>query len=287
MVTWRLAAAHRIHAQKREEPVRAGAAVEVGYVVFFFFFNFYVVMKSVVITGGNRGIGLGLVKQLLKSSECVIATCRTIEKSVELKKIADENSNVHVLQLDVVNFDGYNHFIGEVENIVGSRGLNVLINNAGIATKFTRINLVKAEQMIENFKTNTVAPLMLTKALYPLLKRASQVNNDLPMCISRAAVVNVSSILGSIQENIDGGFYPYRVSKAGLNAITKSMSIDLKGDQILVISMHPGWCKTNLGGKNAPLEVENAVSKLINTLFALKENDTGSFIQYDGQLLTW
>lgn len=247
-------------------------------------------MKSVLITGCNRGIGLGLVKQFVKSEpplNHIIATCRNIDKAENLTNIAKENSNVHIVQTDINKFDKHQEFTNEVEKILGGTGLNLLINNAGISSKFTRINLVKVEQMIDNLVTNTVAPLMLTKALLPLIKKASDENKSLPVSVNRAAVVNISSILGSIQENKDGGFYPYRTSKAALNAVTKSMSVDFKNDKILVVSVHPGWCKTDMGGKGAPLEVEAAVSEMLKTLSKLGEKDSGTFIQYDGKPLPW
>ncbi len=109
----------------------------------------------------------------------------------------------------------------EVSSIVGDSGLNLLINNAGIAPRSTRIGFVTPEQMTETFAVNVTAPLMLTKAFLPLLKAAG--SSDLavedeeePPCIPNSAVVNISSILGSISSNTgdhSGGLYPYRCSK--------------------------------------------------------------------------
>lgn len=132
----------------------------------------------------------------------------------------------------------YNKIFKIVNEVTGDIGLNVLINNAGTSTKFTRIGLVKQEQLTESFFINTVAPIMLTKVcnnnqletafdewkwflrlfifkvLHPLLKKAA---NNYPnrneMTIKRAAVINMSSILGSVEKNDQGGFYPYRCSK--------------------------------------------------------------------------
>ncbi|KOB52140.1 Sniffer [Operophtera brumata] len=121
----------------------------------------------------------------------------------------------------------------------------------------------------------------------PALKQASDANSDKPMGAQRAAIINMSSVLGSIAQNDQGGFYPYRCSKAALNAATKSMSLDLKKDQILVACMHPGWVKTDMGGKNAPLDVETSVEGIFNTILSLGEADTGKFLQYDGTELPW
>lgn len=247
-------------------------------------------MKSVLITGCNRGIGLGLVKHLLSVQsppKHIIATCRSIEKAEALNEISKQNSNVKILQIDLKNFDDYQNLITQVEKVVEDEGLNVLINNAGVSAKFTRVGLVKVTQMTDNFIVNTVAPLMLAKACLPLLKKASHNNNTLELGVSRAAIINISSILGSIHENTEGGFYPYRSSKAALNAVTRSLCADLKADKILVASIHPGWVKTDLGGANAPLEVDVAVPKLVNTLYALTAKHSGSFIEYDGRVLPW
>lgn len=100
-----------------------------------------------------------------------------------------------------------------MDDIVKEDGLNVLFNNAGVAPKSTRINMVKVEQLMDTYTTNTVAPIMLTKALLPLLKRASKNNPDVPLGTSRAAVINMTSMLGSMELNRDGGLYPYRCSK--------------------------------------------------------------------------
>lgn len=97
----------------------------------------------------------------------------------------------------------------------------------------------------------------------------------------------MSSILGSIEENKQGGMYAYRLSKSGLNAATKSMSIDLKGDKIICVALHPGWVKTDLGGSHAPLDVDGSCKQMIHTIFNLDESHNGTFIQYDGKNLPW
>ncbi|XP_045491043.1 C-factor [Colias croceus] len=244
-------------------------------------------MKSVLITGANRGLGLGMVKFVLKNNkaENVFATCRNT--SEELKAISQEHNNLHILNLDVTDTSQFDDVATQVAKVMGGQGLNLLINNAGVTTRFTKLNLVKADQLLENLTVNTVAPIMLTKALVPLLKQAAEANSGKPMGAEKAAVINMSSILGSIAQNDQGGFYPYRCSKAALNAATKSMSIDLKKDAILVASMHPGWVKTDMGGKNAPLDVDTSVGGIFTTIDKLGENDTGKFLQYDGSELPW
>ncbi|XP_059469852.1 C-signal [Neocloeon triangulifer] len=248
-------------------------------------------MKTVLITGCNRGLGLEFVRQLvgLKNPPSkIIATCRSIDKAQELNALKSQNQNIHILELDVTNFDKYNEISEQAKDIVGDDGLNVLINNAGVTTKFTRLNMVKQEQIIENLIINAVAPIMFTKALLPLLKTAAANNASAPLGSSRAVIMNMSSILGSIEMNKkEGGFYPYRTSKSALNAATKSMSIDLKSDGILTISMHPGWVQTDMGGKQAPLKPEQSIKGMLGVLADLKVEQNGLFLQFDGKKLPW
>ncbi|XP_044734291.1 C-factor [Chrysoperla carnea] len=243
-------------------------------------------MSSILITGCNRGIGFALIKNLVQKSNNstqLIATCRNINKAEELRKLQEANSNVHILELDLNKFENYQDFSKNVERIVQDKGLNVLINNAGISTKFTRLNLVKVDQLVDSLTTNTVAPIILTKTLLPLLQKAAKIDP----ANNKSKIINMSSILGSISLNDAGGFYPYRCAKTALNAATKSMSVDLKSDGIIAVSLHPGWVKTDMGGKNAPLEVDTSAQGIINIMETITEKDSGKFLQYDGKTLAW
>ncbi|XP_076160744.1 SDR family oxidoreductase sniffer [Ptiloglossa arizonensis] len=248
-------------------------------------------MKSILITGCNRGLGLGLVKHLTKLSQPpqnIFATCRDIYKAKELTALAEKSKNIHIIEIDLFDTKNYDKIVQTIKNKVSYNGLNVLFNNAGISPKFTRLNFVKENELKETFFVNTVVPILLTKALLPLLKIASKNFEDKSkMTINRSAIINMSSILGSIADNDQGGYYPYRCSKAALNAATKSMSIDLKEDGILVTSLHPGWVRTDMGGNNAPMDIDTSVSNILSTLSLLTEKHTGCFLQYDGKSLPW
>ncbi|XP_034188790.1 SDR family oxidoreductase sniffer [Osmia lignaria lignaria] len=248
-------------------------------------------MRSILITGCNRGLGLGLVKHLVKlpqPPENVFATCRDRNKAKELTALSETSKNIHIIEIDLVDTKNYDKIVQIVNEKVGQAGLNVLFNNAGISSKFARLGLVKEEQLTETFFVNTVVPILLTKAFVPLLKTASHnYENKSEMNIHRSAVINMSSILGSIADNAVGGYYPYRCSKAALNAATKSMSIDLKEDGILVSSLHPGWVRTDMGGNNASMDIDTSVANILNTLNSLTEKHTGCFVQYDGKILPW
>ncbi|XP_017790891.1 PREDICTED: C-factor isoform X2 [Habropoda laboriosa] len=212
----------------------------------------------------------------------ILSTCK------ELTALADKSKNIHIIEIDLTDTKSYDKIVQIVSDKTGNAGLNVLFNNAGVSPKFTRLNLVKEEQLTETFFVNTVVPILLTKALLPLLKTASNNFEDKSkMNIHRSAVINMTSMLGSITDNNQGGFYPYRCSKAALNAATKSMSIDLKEDGILVTCLHPGWVRTDMGGSNAPMDVDTSVTNILNTLNLLTEKHIGCFIQYDGKTLPW
>uniref|UniRef100_A0A182J9Y3 Short-chain dehydrogenase n=1 Tax=Anopheles atroparvus TaxID=41427 RepID=A0A182J9Y3_ANOAO len=248
-------------------------------------------MKSILITGCNRGLGLGLVKVLLGLPTArpthIIATYRDPQKAQELLELAKQHSNIIPLQFDLKNFDRYEAFAKDVEAVVQGAGLNVLFNSAGISPKSTRLNFTRQDDLVETFVTNTVAPIMMTKAFVPLLRKAADSNADAPVGPHRACIVNMSSILGSIGANSDGALYGYRTSKAALNAATKSMSIDLKANKIMAVAMHPGWVKTDMGGSKAPLTVEQSCNGMVKTLLALNESHNGGFLQYDGKTLPW
>lgn len=239
---------------------------------------------NILITGCSRGLGLEMVKQLsVKNTGKIFATCRAPEKANELGKLAEKHENIYVTQLDVTNL---NSFKDLNENIIkkfcGIDGLNILINNAGVSPKSTRINMVTPEQMTDTFFSNVVAPLMLTKALIPSLGQGAQ-NRD-----KNSLVVNLSSILGSIAENTkQGGLYPYRSSKTALNSVTKSLSIDLASLKISAVSVHPGWVKTDMGGQNAPLTPEQSIEGVLDLIDKFENDQNGGFFDNFGKVLPW
>ncbi|XP_025833810.1 uncharacterized protein LOC108739852 [Agrilus planipennis] len=247
-------------------------------------------IKSILITGSNRGLGLGLVKQLLSipnPPDKIIATCRNLENAKELREIANKHKNVHILLLDVTDFNSYDDFKRKLENILQDDGLNVLFNNAGTYPRVTKLELLNSSHLVNAFVTNTVAPIMLTKTLVPLLKTAAQKNSDKPIGSERAAIINMSSILASISENSSEGLYPYKCSKAALNMATKTLSIELKEDNIMAICLHPGWVKTDMGGPNARLDIEPSVKGIVDLILSVNSEHNGGFYQYDGKQLPW
>ncbi|XP_038139022.1 C-factor [Cyprinodon tularosa] len=245
--------------------------------------------SSVLITGCSRGIGLRLVRELAHSNNrpaTIIATAR--QPSTALQQLSKTHPGLHIVTLDVSPSQGISSASEEVRSIVGDTGLNCLINNAAIGFS-TNISTVTPESMMTMFQVNAVAPLFITKAFMPLLQAAAARSSG--MGIHRAAVINMSSVLGSITLNCGDGAkyknYAYGTSKAALNMVTRCLAADLKSSGILCMSLHPGWVKTDMGGPNAELTVEESVSGILSVLFSLSERDHGGFLDYRGQSLQW
>uniref|UniRef100_A0A3B3RGK8 Zgc:110339 n=1 Tax=Paramormyrops kingsleyae TaxID=1676925 RepID=A0A3B3RGK8_9TELE len=175
--------------------------------------------RSVLVTGASRGIGLQIVKSMAKRSEgpaITIATARNPAAAEELQRVAKEYSGVHVVTLDVTNQASIDAAVEKVSPLVGAEGLNCLINNAAIGGSIN-LETVTAEDLLKTYESNTVAPLMVTKAFLPLLRAAATRGSGVG--IHRAAVINMSSSLGSIQLNQGAlahiKYYGYRASKTG------------------------------------------------------------------------
>ncbi|KAF1758821.1 hypothetical protein GCK72_015281 [Caenorhabditis remanei] len=240
---------------------------------------------SVVVTGANRGIGLGLVQQLVKDKNirCIIATARDVEKAAELNIIKDPR--VHVLPLTVTCDKSIDTFGSKVAEILGTDGLNLLVNNAGIAVKYDSKSEPNRVKITEQLDVNTTSVVILTQKLLPLLKQAaSNVSGD-DLSVSRAAVVTISSGLGSITENDMGSErfenLAYSMSKAAVNMFTKLFSIDMKDEHILAVNFCPGWVQTDMGGKQAVLTVEHSTSELMAAFNKLDNSHNGGYYHRD------
>jgi NAD(P)-dependent dehydrogenase (short-subunit alcohol dehydrogenase family) len=245
--------------------------------------------RSVFITGCNRGIGLELIQQFLQMKNPpthLFATCRKISDG--LKELESKHSNLHVVTLEVTDYNSFPALVKKVEGIVGSEGLNLLINNAGVVSADRSLEAVTPEAMRHDYEINCIAPFFLSRALLLLLDQAAACKpGSKTRSVHRAAIVQMSTSIASIAENTSGGMYPYRCSKSGLNQSMKSMSIDLKVKGILVIAMHPGWVQTDMGGPNAAITTETCVSNMLETLDQLADKDQGAFLRYNNTPIPW
>uniref|UniRef100_A0A452GKT3 C-factor n=1 Tax=Gopherus agassizii TaxID=38772 RepID=A0A452GKT3_9SAUR len=243
--------------------------------------------RSVLITGCSRGIGLGLARGLAAASpapDWVIATCRCPEKA-QVEQEGPCRDPPRPVPGYVVCENSIKKVVKEVEEILGDKGLNCLINNAGINV-VASLEEVTAETMLTIYETNTVAQLMVTKAFLPLLRKAAQLSTG--MGCHRAAIINMSSLAASMQlvqaNEMFLKVYPYRIAKTALNMITRCLAADLKEDRILCISLHPGWIQTDMGGDMVTVSL---VWGILSVLANLSEKDNGSFLDRQGGTLPW
>lgn len=227
--------------------------------------------QKILITGANRGLGLELVKQYLEQGAEVFAASRQNNPDT-LTTLASHNPKLHVVQLDVSDPASYEQLIERLN----TQQLDILINNAGIIGQRTHdITSLEATDIQKVIYTNAIAPVMLSKVLLPVLKQGSD-----------KLIINITSRMGSIQDNTSGGHYAYRASKAALNAMMKSMQLDLNDQGFRVLLLHPGWVRTDMGGQEASLSAEESVAGMIKIITQAKKLP-GLFYRFDGGELPW
>lgn len=247
-------------------------------------------MSSMLITGANRGIGLEFVRQLASNKDgkwkYIFAACRNPAKAEELKQMAASHPSVKLVELDVTNDATIETAVKQVASVVGEDGLNVVINNAGIIGIFERgpLDKITRKDLLEVFDVNSAGALMVTQKFLPLLKQGAAASKVSGFSFYRGGIYNLTSGVGSIADNSSGGMYHYRMSKAALNMMTKSLSVDLKADNILAIALVPGWVQTDMGGSNARLTVEDCVSMLLNVMATFGEKENGKTMTYKGEV---
>ena len=219
-------------------------------------------MATILITGANRGIGLELATRLSARGDTVIAACRGAR--IELREFG-----IEVIEgIDV----GSDESVHSLADALKGRSLDWLVNNAGILERTSLDNLDFAS-MERQFRINSLGPLRVTAALHGNLKKGSK-------------VFIVTSRMGSVDDNTSGGSYGYRMSKAAVNIVGKSLSVDLKEDGIAVFLLHPGWVATDMTGQTG-IEVQESASGLIERMDTLDMSDTGSFWHQEGYQLPW
>lgn len=244
-------------------------------------------MKSVLITGASRGIGFELAKYFAENSWQVYACCRHPRRAGALLGLSP---NVSVLKLDVASPHSIRRLAKKLRNIP----LDVLINNAGlmepIKAGFSQhiLRFRPYKPWFDVFKVNTMGPFFMTQALFKnlLLGKKLQEKTD-PELTSKIIVANISSDMGSMNDDKLGGYYIYRSSKAALNAITKSLAIDFQTLGVAVIALHPGWVKTDMGGLHAKISAGESAKGIYHVLNNLEPKESGKFLDYKGQTIAW
>ena len=182
-------------------------------------------------------------------------------------------------QLDVSDAESRHNFYQAL--LAQTAKLDILINSAGIIAGNEeygyRFGDLRQEDIIRTLLVNSVAPLMMTEKVFPLLSKGTN-----------SVVVNITSDNGSITRKNRGGKYGYSASKAALNMITKILSNELMGSEIIVVALHPGWVKTPMTkNENAPLEPFESIGGMIQVIASLEMKDTGRFLDWKGNEIPW
>ena len=243
---------------------------------------------------------MGFVKHILAAgqTEHIFASHRSplgSDSAAALEDLAKAHKNVHLVQLDMGDEKSRQQAVKEVEKIVGDDGLNVLVNNSGMLTFETSLESITQESLSEQLQLNTVSTILVLKAFHPLLKRAAAKNSDKPLGWQRGAVLYTSSILGSLAETKEGQksgvqfakSYGYRGSKAALNMIAYTLSYELQAEGILSASVNPGWVRTDMGGDQGELSVEESIQGYVAVAQNLRVSNNGLLFNFDGNVLPW
>ena len=216
---------------------------------------------------------MALALQAVAQNHTVIAGYRNPARSAELLQKAQTHANLHPFVVDVLQTTQLNDLHAYISANFGAK-LDILINNAGILVhQQGGINDVALSDITHNFEINVGGPLLTTQALYPLLKAAAE-----------SKTINISSGMGSIA-NSNGGQTPYRISKAALNMLGKNQSLAYAADGVAVMSLHPGWVRTDMGGEGADLSVEVSAEKIWARIHEFSLAQTGAYITLDGETI--
>jgi NAD(P)-dependent dehydrogenase (short-subunit alcohol dehydrogenase family) len=224
--------------------------------------------KSALIIGASRGLGLGLSLELLKRGWHVTATVRSAAGGTGLE---DYHERVTMDTLDI-NLPAS---IGPFIERMSRRSFDVVFVNAGISgPQGKTAETASAEDVAHLMMTNAISPVRLAYKLLPMVKSGSGI------------LAFMSSILGSVEVNLDGGPPLYCASKAALNRLTRSFVTEVTPD-FTVLNIHPGWVRTELGGPNAAIDVETSVTGIADVLEAKAGAGGQEFLDYTGKTLPW
>lgn len=221
---------------------------------------------NVLITGANRGLGLGFVEHYLAKGwqvwACYRSECET------LKKLGAEA--LHLVQWDVSQDQAPCEALPD--------RIDLLINNAGVYGSMKggqSLDLVAPDDMLEVFNVNCVGPLRVVKSLKERVIAAQGV------------IANISSKMGSSADNSSGGTYAYRAAKAALVIVSKSMAVDLQADGVRVITLHPGWVQTDMTHHSGLIDVDTSVAGMTHVIAHVNDYEAGQFVAFDGAIVPY
>lgn len=223
--------------------------------------------QTFVVTGANRGLGLEFCRQLAAAGAHVIGTARHPGEAEELHGLG-----VRVEPLDVADAASVRAFAESL----GDAPVDVLVNNAGCGGAGRGIAELDFDDAAHVLEVNSLGPMRVAQALLPHLRRGGT-----------KRIVHVTSQMGSLANNTSGGYYAYRASKAALNMLHLTLARELAGQGFVCVAIHPGWVRTAMGGKQAPLPPQESVRGMLKVIARLGRGDHGKFIDHTGASLPW
>lgn len=234
--------------------------------------------RSVVLTGANRGLGLELCRQLVGAGATVWASCRAPGAATELTAL----NPAGVLACDVGDASSVAAFGAALAQRTDT--VDLLVNNAGIngtalgaGAQDRDLLSIDPEIFLGQVRVNAVGPLLVTRALLPLLEAGSD-----------PVILNVSSQLGSMEVGLKmGSDLGYNASKAALNMVTVRSAAELGDRGVTSVCVHPGWVQTDMGGPSAAVTTVDSASSLLRIVGAVTKADNGRFYRWTGETHPW
>ncbi len=223
-------------------------------------------MSKIVITGANRGIGLAMTRRFLDAGDEVLALCRAPDGASDLQALAKEaGGRLSIGQIDISDEASIKRAAANVGPV------DVLINNAGIiGGEDQALETVDIDAWMNAFKVMAIGPFLVTRAFLPGLKQA------------KGKVVFISSQLAATAWPY-GGYYSYSSAKAAGNRVVHSLALDLKDDGVTLISVHPGYVQTDMGGPNAEIRPEDSAEGIYRLVGNLEPEASGGFFKWNGE----
>jgi NAD(P)-dependent dehydrogenase (short-subunit alcohol dehydrogenase family) len=225
---------------------------------------------SILIIGASRGIGLGLVGEYLSRGWNVIATERHPSSTSTLGQLAQNSAGS--LRIEAIDINLPEQIVALFKRLQEEE-FDALFVNAGVIDRSQSIAQISTEAFNHLMLTNVLSPLRTIEALANLVK-------------PQGTISVMSSLMGSISENTTGGAEAYRASKAALNSLLRSYEVRVNNQQTL-LALHPGWVKTEMGGPDAPVEIEQSVKGLADTIEQRSGKSGLVFVDFQNQQIAW
>lgn len=228
--------------------------------------------KNILIVGASRGIGLGLVEQFAAKGDRVTATVRDEAKATELAALASKSGGK--VRIETVDTADAKSAEGLRERLDGET-FDVVVVNAGVGGPQANPRNVTDEDFNTLFLTNSLGPVRLAELMIKQVKPNTGV------------IGLMTSQLGSVEGAKAGGVELYRASKAALNSFTRSFAARHKDKGVAVLSLHPGWVKTDMGGAGADIDVETSTKGLVKVVERAEADRRDGFFNYKGETIPW